>query len=328
MNINLHANAATTPKQRALIQRSTAPVSALAKELGVHENTIRKWRKRTDTTDRSSQRHNLGASTTPTEEELIVALRQDVRLSLDDLVEVVNRCVNPNLKRSSVRRCLVRKGAMKLPSQQSDSAPSHKKFEEASCGFIHIDLKHLPRLEGKRSYVFAAIDRATRFVFIEIITDRSAATITACLEHFLEVFPYPVHTILTDNGSEFTDRFGAARQYPKGRKPTGKHLFDRVCRANNIEHRLTKPYHPQTNGMVERFNRRIAEALRNHPAASTNGGKNKFLNHEARDAFLHNFVDNYNRTRLRCLGYTAPLTKLHNLTEDNTGAGRIVSAEP
>ncbi|RAK07805.1 integrase-like protein, partial [Salipiger aestuarii] len=36
--------------------------------------------------------------------------------------------------------------------------------------------------------------------------------------------------------------------------------FDMICKANGIEHRLTKPNHPWTNGQVERMNRTIKEA--------------------------------------------------------------------
>ena len=61
----------------------------------------------------------------------------------------------------------------------------------------------------------------------------------------------------SSNGKEFTDRFCATGQH----QPTGAHAFDRVCTANRIEHRLTKPRTPQTNGMSERFNGRSAEVL-------------------------------------------------------------------
>ena len=76
MEIKLHANASTTPKTRALIRKSTKSVIELAKEFGVHESTIRKWRKRDNFNDRSHVRHNLGQSTSPEEEEIIVC--QDV----------------------------------------------------------------------------------------------------------------------------------------------------------------------------------------------------------------------------------------------------------
>jgi transposase InsO family protein len=168
--------------------------------------------------------------------------------------------------------------------------------------------------------VFVAIDRATRFVHIEIISQRDAATVAACLERFLAAFPHPVHTILTDNGAEFTDRFGAAR-WQKKRRATGSHCFDQLCARHRIEHRLTRPFRPQTNGLVERFNRRLAEAVAAKPAIARNDGKNKFASHAQRNAFLYAFVADYNRTRLKCLNYRAPADALRNHPGPNTKAG-------
>ena len=320
MHLKLHANATTTPKIRASIQAlaKTHSVAALAERFGVDETTVRRWKDRTDTADRSHVPHTIETSLTPTEEALVVELRTALSLSLDDIVEVMHRCANPELSRSAIHRCLKRHGisAARPPVK---GAPAGT-FEAATVGFIHIDLKHLTKLEGKASFVFVAIDRATRFVHIEIIARRDAATVAGCLERFLAAFPHPVHTILTDNGSEFTDRFGAAR-WRTERRATGRHAFDRVCARHGIAHRLTRPFRPQTNGMVERFNRRLAEAIAEKDSVAANEGKNKFHTHAERDAFLHTFVQNYNQTRLRALGYKAPAEKLANLTGHNTQAG-------
>ncbi len=54
-----------------------------------------------------------------------------------------------------------------------------------------------------------------------------------------------------------TDAFCATGQ----REPTGQHAFDQVCAKHGIEHRLIRPRHPQTNGMIERFNGRVSEVL-------------------------------------------------------------------
>lgn len=66
--------------------------------------------------------------------------------------------------------------------------------------------------------------------------------------------------VLTDNGKEFTDRLFGLRR----RAATGNHEFDRLCADLCIEHRLTPPMRPQTNGMVERFNGRIEDVLQSH----------------------------------------------------------------
>jgi transposase InsO family protein len=75
--------------------------------------------------------------------------------------------------------------------------------------------------------------------------------------------------ILTDNGAQFTDRF-TSRQ----KQPSGNHVFDRACASAQIDHRLIPPRHPQTNGMVERFNGRISE-LPPRPALGAPSNSNK-----------------------------------------------------
>jgi hypothetical protein len=76
--------------------------------------------------------------------------------------------------------------------------------------------------------------------------------------------------------------------------------------------------------MVERFNRRIAQALRQHPNAGTNAGKNKFRSTSERNSFLLNFVNNYNNTRLKVLNYISPKHKKDNHAELYTKAGIFI----
>ena len=96
-----------------------------------------------------------------------------------------------------------------------------------------------------------AIDRATGFVRLEILADRRAATAAA----FLARFPLEVHTTLTDNGSEFTDRFAVDKKAKPQDRPSGDHAFDRVCAARAIAHRLTQPFRPQTESRGPLFRR-------------------------------------------------------------------------
>ena len=318
MNLKLHANATTTPRTRAYIRVSPASNSELARELGVSTRTVARWKARSDTADRSHRPHRLSTAITDCEENLIVELRRTLALPLDDIVEAMRRCVNPALSRSAVHRCLKRHqlSARIKPDKQPPVA-----FEtETPAGFVHIDLKYLPPLNRRRSYAYVAIDRATRFVYLEILPDRSAATAAGFLQRFLKSFPLQVHSILTDNGSEFTDRFAVDKKDKPLDKPSGQHPFDRVCAAHHIKHRLTRPFRPQTNGMVERFNRRIGEHLQRVPENRT-AHHRRFIDHAERNAYLNGFVSSYNQTRLRCLGYLAPQQALANLPGHNTRRG-------
>lgn len=112
--------------------------------------------------------------------------------------------------------------------------------------------------DKQKRYLLVAIDRATRWVYFEIINDKKAETAAAFLKRVNEKCPVIIKTILTDNGKEFTDRFIANGE----REPTGNHVFDKACQALTVEHRLIPPKHPQTNGMVERFNGRISHIVK------------------------------------------------------------------
>lgn len=321
MELRLHANARTTPATRRYIQTSGKPVAVLSAELGVSETTIRRWRARSEVADRPHVPHRLRTSMSPVEEALAVELRCHVGLSLDDALEVMRRCVKPDLSRSALHRCWQRHGLSVRPVQARARTGVFETGQPA--GFIHVDVKHLTRLNRQSAYAFIAIDRATRFVHLDIFPTRSAADAAAFFERFLESFPLKVHTVLSDNGSEFTDRFGDAR-WRKRTSGTGRHAFDRVCAAHGVKHRLTRPFRPQTNGMAERFNRRLQEHLDAHPPSGRNQGKNCFDTHEQRNTYIRNFVQNYNRTRLRCLGYQSPAETLNNLTKHNTQAGNAL----
>ena len=78
---------------------------------------------------------------------------------------------------------------------------------------MHVDVKYLPQMqdEDKRRYMFVAIDRATRWVFIAIKQYKTAASAKAFFAAARKAAPFKIRTILTDNGKEFTDRLFGAR---------------------------------------------------------------------------------------------------------------------
>ena len=121
----------------------------------------------------------------------------------------------------------------------------------------HIDIKHLPKLqtsdgERRKRYLFVAIDRCSRSVHLAVAPKRAAfaaeddeteKSAIAFLREAATAFPFRLTHVLTDNGSCFTAAFAKA------------------CKSLGAEYRHIRPRTPQTNGMVERFNRRISSEV-------------------------------------------------------------------
>jgi hypothetical protein len=143
--------------------------------------------------------------------------------------------------------------ASRLPDVEGDK-PKRQKFKRYPIGFFHIDIAEVQTAEGKL-FLFVGIDRTSKFAVTQLVDKADRKTAWEFLQHMLEAVPYQVHTILTDNGIQFAEQ-------PRNRNTIYSRpmRFDMICEANGIEHRLTKPNHPWTNGQVERMNRTIKDA--------------------------------------------------------------------
>lgn len=246
----LHGSARTTEAVRRAIQNSQASVRALAKQHGVNPKTVAKWKQRANVQDAPMGPKEARSTTLTVEEEaLVVAFRRHTLLPLDDCLYALQDTI-PHLTRSSLHRCLQRHGISRLPDLQGEK-PKKKQFKQYPIGFFHIDIAQVTTAQGK-SYLFVAIDRTSKFVFVRLYIRATRTHAAAFLKSLIAHVPYRIHTILTDNGIQFTNLPHQTRAFT--------HLFDRICMANGIEHRLTKPKHPWTNGQVERMNRTLKEA--------------------------------------------------------------------
>ena len=262
-----HGSATTTHAVRAAIQRSQASIAELSRELGINPKTVAKWRKRSSVEDlKTGPKEPRSSVLTEAEEAMVVAFRRQTLLPLDDCLYALQPTI-PHLTRSSLHRCLQRHDISRLPEVDGDK-PKRQRFKRYPIGFFHIDIAEVQTAEGKL-YLFVAIDRTSKFAVAQLVESADRRTAWEFLQHMLEAEPYQVHTVLTDNGIQFAEqprnrntissrpmRFdvsGLARPHPGPRSP-------QLCEANGIEHRLTKPNHPWTNGQVERMNRTIKDA--------------------------------------------------------------------
>ncbi len=237
---SLHPQARTTPAVRQEIARSSEPTGVLAQRFSVSTETIRKWRKRgaQDCQDHSSRPHKLPWRATDEERAIVCALRQATGFPLDDLTFIVTHFL-PHLNRDAVYRILKAEGLGRLPPAQQRQRKIGT-FKEYDLGFIHIDIKHLPKLqtadgERRKRYLYVAIDRCSRWVHLAVYDHELTTSAVAFLNEAVRAFPFKVTHVLTDRGSCFT-----------------ADGFEEACRRLKLEHRKTKPYTPQTNGLVER----------------------------------------------------------------------------
>jgi transposase InsO family protein len=298
MLIALHKNATTTPSTRRALQRATGSEYQMAERYGIGRGTVRKWRARDDVHDASHTPHRLQTTLNAGQEELVVYLRAQLRLPIDDLLAVIHEFIEPAMSRSALARLMRRREVSTLPEPQVQPRAT-KPFKAYEPGYVHIDVKYLPQMqdESTRGYVYVAIDRATRWVFISIKRQRNAASARSFLNELSKAAAFKIKTILTDNGTEFTDRLFGSR----AKQPSGEHEFDKLCHTLDIEHRLTKPKTPQTNGMVERFNGRIEQVLRTH----------RFKQSEDLAATLHRYVWLYNEhLPQKALEHVAPVDSM------------------
>ena len=286
-----HGSATTTHAVRAAIQRSQASLATLSRDLGINPKTVAKWRKRQTVEDlKTGPREPRSTILTEAEEATIVAFRRHTLLPLDDCLYALQPSI-PHLTRSALHRCLQRHGISRLPEVEGDK-PKRQKFKRYPIGFFHIDIAEVQTAEGKL-FLFVGIDRTSKFAVIQLVDKADRKTAWEFLQHMLEAVPYQVHTILTDNGIQFAEQ-------PRNRNTVYSRpmRFDMICEANGIEHRLTKPNHPWTNGQVERMNRTIKDATvkRFH-----------YDDHDQLRTHLSDFMAAYNfARRLKTLGGLTP----------------------
>ncbi len=155
-----------------------------------------------------------------------------------------------------------------------EGAKPKKKFRAYPIGLFRIDIAEVWTEAGKL-YMLVAVDRTSKFAFAELHERATRHVAADFLRRLIAAVAYRIHMVLTDNGTHFTDPKGDGWTAAEVKELLAEktrfrcHSFALACVQNDIDHRLTKPHHPWTNGQVERMNRTIKDAtLRRHHYAS------------------------------------------------------------
>ncbi|CAQ01929.1 IS481 family transposase [Clavibacter sepedonicus] len=297
-----HANAPFTPAGRLRLARLIIedgwPVRRAAERFQCSPATASRWARRyragLPMTDRSSRPHRQPGRTSRRRERRIVALRFTRRWGPHRI------SYHLRIPRSTVERVLRRyrmpllthlDSATGLPVRRSPA----RRYEHSSPGdLVHVDIKKLGRIPdggghrvlgrqaGRknnprtgRGYAFLhhAVDDHSRLAYSEILTDErkeTAAAFWARANAFFTAAGITVIRVLTDNGSCYRS-----------------HAFTEAL--GTIAHTRTRPYRPQTNGKVERFNRTLATEW---------AYRQPFTSNQHRADALDPFIEHYNTERI------------------------------
>ena len=151
---------------------------------------------------------------------------------------------SPHLNRDPVYGIIKAEGLNRLLPSEKVRKP-HGSFKDYDVGFIHGDVKHLPKLQDRdriwrKRKLYVAIDRVSCYVHLAVKDVETTDSTVAFITDALGVFTFQVTHVLNDHGSCFT-----------------ADAFEAACERHGVPYRKTRPYSPKTNGMVERFNCRV-----------------------------------------------------------------------
>jgi hypothetical protein len=152
-------------------------------------------------------------------------------------------------------RVLVRQGQMAVKPPNPKYIPKPYEAMLYPGQRVQVDVKHVPaaclvgEAKGCKFYQYTALDEFSRFRYVEAFEEASTYTSAVFLENMLKAFRFKVECVQTDNGFEFTNRFGSGR-------PT---RFELHLHLHGIHHKLIRPFTPRHNGKVERSHRKDNE---------------------------------------------------------------------
>ncbi|MDP4512145.1 IS481 family transposase [Nonomuraea turcica] len=243
-----------------------SPIGEVAARYGVSRQSLHGWRKRFEQegmpglADRS-RRPKSSPRRLPAEVEALVCelRREHPRWGARRIVhELRLRGVDPVPGRATVHRMLVRNGLVR--HQEQEHQRKYRRWQrEAPMHLWQLDLVGgVPLSDGRECKMVTGIDDHSRFVVIAaVVAVPSGRAVCSAFTAAMRRYGVPFE-VLSDNGKQFTGRHN--------RPQPVEVLFERVCRENGINQRLTKPRSPTTTGKIERFHKTLRHELLDHVA--------------------------------------------------------------
>jgi transposase InsO family protein len=271
-----------------------ATVTEVAASLGVSRQTVSGWKSRYEAAglaglaDRSRRPASCPHQASAEVEAAVCELRRKhPRWGPRRIAHVLERggVVSPVPSRMTVYRILIRHGLVE-PGVRRRRRSDYKRWQrDRPMQLWQMDIAGGVMLvnpvtgELSEAKIVTGVDDHSRYCVIASVVERATGrAVCSAFVHALRAFGVP-EEVLTDNGKQFTDRFGQG----------GEVLFDRICRENGIAHRLTQPASPTTTGKVERFHQTLRRELLDDCGAFESIGEAQ--------AALDAWVEEYNSVR-------------------------------
>lgn len=243
-----------------------ATVTEVAAQLGVSRQTVSGWKARYQASglaglaDRSRRPASCPHQASAEVEAAVCELRREhPGWGPRRIAHVLERSgvVSPVPSRMTVYRILVRHGLVE-PGVRRRKRSDYKRWQrDRAMQLWQMDIVGGVVLvnpvtgELSEAKIVTGVDDHSRYCVIASVVERATGrAVCSAFVGALRAFGVP-EEVLTDNGKQFTDRFGQG----------GEVLFDRICRENGIAHRLTQPASPTTTGKVERFHQTLRREL-------------------------------------------------------------------
>ncbi len=141
---------------------------------------------------------------------------------------------------SKCTECAQHKGTVPRPAPILEYPPPNRPWDEVS-----IDLLQLPASYQGSKYLLVCVNHLSRYVVLEPLRDKTAKSVAhALITHLFCPYSAP-RVLLSDNTAEFRNT-----------------LLEEISQQFGVKQCFTVTYHPASNGLVERANRKILEVLR------------------------------------------------------------------
>ena len=209
MYYDTHSQARTTAAVREQIQQAKGKVSELARRFGVSEQTIRKWRRRDTVHDRSHRPDQLQTSLNGSQENLVIALRQALRLPLDDLLALTRQWIAPRMSRSALDRSLRRRGGNRLAALRPQISRTIAVGPYMSISVLSATAVGL---SNSSTHLMVAAHPLTRWVHSAPLTALNSESLAQYFSRLSVETPFRIDALILPNGRllepEGGDRIG------------------------------------------------------------------------------------------------------------------------